>query len=215
MNHTINLFPLFAKNLCVGNLGCTQPELNLILTMLKKEDYEDLNNVSDKFMRGDDLCETSKNFYILEQECFIFLKNKILKYVNDFFKTKLFFNKNNFTITTSWIAKTPPGKLSHWHNHNNCYYSGVFYIDTAKECGDIIFSTFDSNIFSIQSTEINQYNSKVFSVPVENDRIVLFPAEIYHKISKNNSNKDRYSIAFNIMPTGKIGHNDSCLIYNP
>ena len=215
MNHSINLFPLFAKNVCVGNLGCAQHELNLILTMLKKEQYDDLNDREDHFMKADNLCSSSKNFYILEQECFIFLKNKILKYVNDFFKTQLHFNKNNFTITTSWIAKSSPGESSHWHNHNNCYYSGVFYVDTAKECGDIVFSTFDSNTFTILSSETSQHNSKVFLVPVENDRIVLFPAEIYHKINKNNSNKDRYSIAFNIMPTGKIGYNDSCLIYNP
>jgi len=214
MNHSINLFPLFAKNLCVGNLGCEFFEIDIIQKIVKKEKFQDLNNVKDEYIRGDNLCETSSSYYILEHDAFLFLKDKLLKYINEFFKKTLHYDKNKFVITTSWISKTSPNKESHWHNHNNCYYSGVYYVDVHKNCGDILFNTFTPDFFALEASKTNQYNSRMFSIPVENDRIILFPSQIYHKISKNNSNKDRYCIAFNIMPVGKIGTNDSCLIYN-
>jgi uncharacterized protein (TIGR02466 family) len=211
MNSSINLIPLFAKNFCVGNLGCSLHELEAILNLIKKEKFKDID-----FPQNDEknnLSEISKNFYLFEQTPYLFLKSKILNYVNEFFKTILHYDKNDFVITTSWITKTSPGKYSQWHNHNNCFYSGVFYVDTDRNCGNISFQLFDNKRFSIESNVKTLYNSDNFSVPVENDRIVLFPSEVYHKINLNASNKDRWSIAFNIMPSGKIGNSDSCLIY--
>ena len=35
--------------------------------------------------------------------------------------------------------------------------------------------------------------------------IILFPSFLNHKVMPNETNKDRYSIAFNIIPKGEFG----------
>jgi hypothetical protein len=38
---------------------------------------------------------------------------------------------------------------------------------------------------------------------------MLFPAEMHHRVHKNESDITRYSLAFNIVPVGLLGDNDS------
>jgi hypothetical protein len=73
-------------------------------------------------------CYVSTTFNILDNypelkmdvmEVFNFYKNDILKY-----------ESTEFKITTSWLTKVRPGGMSHYHNHKNCMYSGVLYLQT-------------------------------------------------------------------------------------
>ena len=42
-------------------------------------------------------------------------------------------------------------------------------------------------------------------IPTEPKSIILFPSFLNHKVMPNETNKDRYSIAFNIIPKGEFG----------
>ena len=53
------------------------------------------------------------------------------------------------------------------------------------------------------------FNSNAFEIVPEEGGIIIFPSNLYHKIMLNNNNETRYSLALNIMPTGKIGNKDS------
>ena len=135
-------------------------------------------------------------FFIKERimKEFIFFKNSILKYKN-----------NDFIFTTSWVAKSKKNEISEYHNHNNCMYSGIFYVNTDENCGQLAFENLNNKRFNLIPTEFNIHNSQKFNFKPKNKMIIFFPSELYHKIEKNNSNITRYSIAFNMMPIGNIG----------
>ena len=46
---------------------------------------------------------------------------------------------------------------------------------------------------------------------VENGKLLIFPSNLMHKIGKNESNKVRYSLAFNIFCRGTFGENETVL----
>ena len=63
----------------------------------------------------------------------------------------------------------------------------------------------------IESIEYNLYNSEAWRFIPEKHDLIIFPAETYHKIETHLSKENRYSLALNFIPTGKIGIYDSQL----
>ena len=43
--------------------------------------------------------------------------------------------------------------------------------------------------------------------------LIIFPSYLHHKIEKNTFDEVRHSLAFNVMPDGIIGENDSTFVY--
>ncbi len=200
-------FQLFSKVVSTGNLNLSEKERIKILKFLKKENYEEAGINVD----NENLPLSSSEMYLLNKPELEFLKSKITKIVNNFMKDTMKYNYNDFEITTSWVAKSKPGNKSHWHNHNNCFYSGIYYVDTHKNCGNLRFSSFQNKRNNIVVSEQNILNSDDFYIEPSDNKIVLFPAEMFHGVDRNKSEKDRYSIAFNVVPIGVIGKGDSQL----
>ena len=65
---------------------------------------------------------------VLFHKEFYTFKNDVLKYT-----------KNDFEITTSWISLSNKEQKSNLHNHKNCMYSGILYLQTNENSGDIMF----------------------------------------------------------------------------
>ena len=64
--------------------------------------------------------------------------------------------------------------------------------------------------------DIDLKNSKLtgnWRLEPKKNRLVVFPSYLYHKIEKNTSDEVRHSLAFNVMPDGIIGQNDSTFVY--
>ena len=113
---------------------------------------------------------------------------------------------NKFIITTSWFTHTKDGRFGNFHNHSNSMFSGVFYFTDDNSA--IKFQNFNKNTsFNIIPKEFNVYNSSSWEVKPPKGTILLFPSEVYHYV--NISNKDRKSLAFNIVPVGEYGGRDS------
>ena len=66
--------------------------------------------------------------------------------------------------------------------------------------------------FQILADNTNNYNCTNIQIFPQKNLLILFPSYLYHKITYNNSDKARYSLAFNISPVGKIGCDDSCIV---
>jgi len=195
--------PLFSKAFCVDELKLTDNQVNKIINIIKKLDYTKVGKIENG------QAYNSNNFYVLDNSNLSFLKKIIENNFKKFMKDDLSYT-NNFKLTTSWIAKIEPGGYSHWHNHNNCFYSGVLYLTTNENgSGNIIFNTFSNNRFELQPKEWNIFNSKTFSFCPKTKEVIYFPAEIFHKVEQNTTQSTRYSLAFNFMPIGKLGSCDS------
>jgi uncharacterized protein (TIGR02466 family) len=113
---------------------------------------------------------------------------------------------NEFQITTSWFTENEKNESSQWHNHNNCFLSGVLYLQTSKDCGNIIFDDFSHNRNQLLVKEYNTLNCKQFACEPEDGLILFFPSELFHKVEENKSERTRYSLAFNVIPVGVVGH---------
>lgn len=182
-------------------------QLNLSINDLQQLNQKAKN---EKYVDVEEIYSTkiSKSLYVLDSLDNIkkIILDKFLNINNTYFKYD-----NDFKITTSWFTKSIKNNIGDFHNHGNNFYSGIYYIDVDDDTGDIEFSDFTPSSFDLNTTEFNIDNSKSWRVKPENDLIIFFPSEMYHKIHLNKSEKNRYSLAFNIFPIGRIGWSDNII----
>ena len=62
---------------------------------------------------------------------------------------------------------------------------------------------------SSNSAQSNIYNSSDCRILPQQNMMVMFPSALRHKVTRNNSDKIRYSLALNMMPKGLCGTGDS------
>jgi len=126
------------------------------------------------------------------------------------------FKKKKYIITTSWVTVTRKGDLSQFHNHRNSFWSGVYYFqDEYPEGSSYIqfsnpvekYSDFSYDNYDLEYS--TNYNSNCWEFSPEPKQILFFPSYLKHRIMKNNSDKVRHSLAFNIVPIGRWGECDS------
>ena len=193
--------PLFSKVFFSSILDLDDKQMNMIKNAISI-DYESVNNGINNTTK------ITKTKQLFNEEKLSFLKNEILKHFN-YFNDNYLKVVNDFKITTSWATSSLVNQKSHFHNHTNCWYSGIFYVDVDENTGDISFDTLQDQRFNLEKSSYNIYNSKEFTYNPVVKQLILFPSEVYHCINENKTEKNRQSIAFNIMPVGKIGNKNS------
>ena len=114
----------------------------------------------------------------------------------------------DFYITQSWLILTNPGGRHHKHSHQNSIISGVFYIATVED--DRIFfhdpNTTAKGRIEFEIKEYNYFNSDSWVLPVENNKLILFPAWLEHGVEQNEkATTNRISLSFNVFVRGNIG----------
>jgi len=107
-----------------------------------------------------------------------------------------------------WINENPPGVENPVHTHLHhadqmgALFSGVYYVECDPELdqGDIVFERKDTSALHIPDfvksahTPFNKPEARYVSATSD---LYLFSAWIPHRITMNNSTKNRYSISFN------------------
>ncbi len=107
-----------------------------------------------------------------------------------------------------WINRNPPGVENpvHTHLHHDgrlgALFSGVWYLDADENLdqGDIIFERSDKSEMHIPKLlikEVTSYNIPRTQYKSKLNDLYIFNSWIPHRVSKNNSDKDRFSISFN------------------
>lgn len=159
--------------------------------------YRNNNPTSEKLTnRGG--WQSSSTFY--HDESFSLFFEYILKHIHaglsDF--------KVNFTLNNMWININERGNYNALHNHPHSHISGVFWVKTPDNCGDIAFENphhFDRYI------EIRNLNQEIaeetknyfgYTFFAKEGSILLFPSDIRHEVQQNNSDEERISISFNM-----------------
>ena len=103
-----------------------------------------------------------------------------------------------------WFNINKKGSYNNKHVHPNSDLSGVLWLKTPMNCGNIVFGS-PHNFSSY--TEINSYTKKFkddtgctcsyFFTPIEG-KMLIFPSSLEHEVEQNKSNEDRISVSFNI-----------------
>ena len=116
-------------------------------------------------------------------------------------------SKNVSMAIEGWTNINGPGDYNLKHVHPRADLSGVLWIKTPKNCGNIIFET--PNFFEkyqelesytdefVQKT--NSYTSYFFNA--KEGKILIFPSCLSHQVEENKSDEDRISYSFNIVIT--------------
>ena len=159
---------------------------------------------------GDERYDTSgpKALRVLDEDKFKFLKDIILNEVHTYMHDVMRYT-NKFRMTTSWFIKIDDGEGCQLHSHMNCFMSGILYLKTPPNCGDIVFQDLSDRRFNLVPVEYNMLNGREWIFTPKEGLLLLFPAELHHKVKVNKSKEARYSMSFNIMPTGLVGDETS------
>jgi uncharacterized protein (TIGR02466 family) len=135
---------------------------------------------------------------------------KEIKLACDHFINNILFMECKYLIYNSWFTKIKPNNYSGSHIHNNSWISGIYY-PIYNQGFKIQFFNDLTNIFYTPVKQYGFYNSKSFTINPLKNQLILFFSNLRHEICVNESNLDRYSLAFNILPNEKFGEGDSAL----
>ena len=121
--------------------------------------------------------------------------------------------KQSFRITNSWLTIKKQDQWHHLHNHQNCIFSGVYYLQTPPDAvlnfeGDPGFR--DSFKFNYDYIDYNIFNSHSWKVSVPASTVVIFPSSLYHDVAPNLTTTPRICIGFNAFVTGKLATKTYC-----
>jgi len=99
----------------------------------------------------------------------------------------------NLSINSMWFNENGKGGLNKNHIHPHTDLSGVFYVSTPEECGNIVFyNPLTESIMSRCNREENVHYTP------ERGKLIIFPSWLYHSVRPNKSDGIRRSIAFNL-----------------
>ena len=135
----------------------------------------------------------------------------IYDYINECMEVILFENnyKLNLGILSShgWININRKGDFNREHVHPDCHWSGVYYVKTPANCGELRFHNpiaASSMVKSGHLLNLTSSNIKTSfflnSIPLDpyEGSVLIFPSWLFHSVDPNRSNYDRISISFNI-----------------
>jgi uncharacterized protein (TIGR02466 family) len=109
----------------------------------------------------------------------------------------------NIIVQNMWININKKGNFNTSHDHPQSMISGVFWVKTPNECGEIMFESpklFNyAFLYKKCHQNLKEVNFKRFVkfIPKEGT-ILLFPADLRHQVEPSQSDEDRISIAFNL-----------------
>ncbi len=133
---------------------------------------------------------------------FFFLSD-IEKVCQEFAKDVLKINKS-ISLMNTWININQKYNSNQTHSHPACILSGVYYVKTPKECGNIQFQHPALDMMErdwcniISDSDLNQHNSLQWWLPSEEKTLYVFPSWLKHMVKPNMSDEERISISFNV-----------------
>jgi len=193
--NSINL--VFPKVIYKNILSCLNDNL-----INQYKNYIDSNKVKEHDGNG----YYTNDQFILNNPLFIDVKNEINYHVMEYIKI-LSHKVNSIQVTSSWGNVVDKNNSINTHLHGNSYISGVFYLTGGSS---LLFYAQNAHKDFTFGPEVEFDKDKPWTfqrigIPAEVGSIILFPSLIMHSVEENKSDDERYSVAFNTIPTGMIG----------
>jgi len=202
-----DVIPLFSTPLGIFRDALDDEKYQIVYDLVKNCDYGLLAGAKKHTLRLQN--DLSKNLNILSEvpEVKKIFEEIFTKYIYDI-KTII---NTKFIISSSWAVKLNPGESGgDNHAHANSYFSGVMYFE--NNVSSIVFkSPLGASRHTFDEEKHTLYNTSGFVVNPEKNMLLLFPSHIEHRAHINSSNKTRYCLAFNIIPSGTYGYGTSSI----
>lgn len=129
------------------------------------------------------------------------LFNDLTVFVNDV--PQRYMGTSNLVLGNWWININGKYDYNESHDHQNSVLSGTYYVQVPEEnMGDLILHRGDNAEFFLTSKverEQTMANAMAIPCPVKESMFYLFPSWVKHSVERNESDKERISIAFNFV----------------
>jgi len=206
----MEIIPTFCKPLTWSLLNLSEDDYKSIDETFKKYPMENKKTSSGQPYK----INTSNNMYILEDPKMANIKKLISESFSELWHNNLHYT-NDFQFTKSWFTEIKGHGALDWHKHTNCMFSGVFYF--GEYFSRILFRDYNrGNNMDLKPTMHNIFNSSDWFIDPQKGLVIFWPSEIYHTVIETNMNNNdiRKSLAFNIVPIGTYGKEDSQVTIN-
>jgi uncharacterized protein (TIGR02466 family) len=157
----------------------------------------------------------TKNKNLLDDIKLSGLRISIIKCISEFMHDIIGIERSiQFKIVTSWANKHIKNDFAHSHHHSNSYLSGVLFVITPPDSGNLRFHknplipTYNNSTITLdldKDSARHIVNLDVWDIKPGRGKLILFPSHLTHSVTKNLSDQERYTIAFNVFISGTIG----------
>lgn len=119
------------------------------------------------------------------------------------FMDALGYNPDCYIEITSWLQLNNPNSYFHRHEHYGAIVSGVVYLQTPENCGDITFFNpievrKQNRAFFYKLNSPNPYGDINIEYTPTKGKMILFESWLQHAVGFNRSTENRISISFNV-----------------
>lgn len=171
------------------------------LLLLQNEIFSFINNNPSQFT-SEHWMNPTKSTFSREYKEYPFwesVKNIVLPYIKQYYEYYQF-EPHKVSLEQVWINISEKGDYQELHSHttpsNSNLFSGIIYLKTPKNSGNLILHHPNKLITDIMPSspkvpKISQY------IPQEGS-IILFPSWLEHEVWINKSDESRISISFNL-----------------
>lgn len=134
-------------------------------------------------------------------------KDVVFTQIDEFHKVFQLRNDLEHLISNMWLNINPKGGFNTPHNHPGAIFSGVFYLKTNENSGDLHFThpainqNYHFNTYSVET--YNNINSGGYSISPKDGQLIMFPSYQNHYVSSNMTDEDRIVLAFNTILVDK------------
>lgn len=149
-----------------------------------------------------------KNEQLFNRKEFADVKTEAKRHVDRFMREVMHYDYDDSFFACSWFNINVPGSHHHRHYHPNSIISGVIFITNPDNSGQLLFNTPQQRDILLEpkrGSEDTIYNMSTFSPKQDVGCIALFPSWLEHAVSKNMSEENRLTIAFNVFVKGHLG----------
>ena len=112
----------------------------------------------------------------------------------------------NAVLGNMWANINPPGGYNRPHIHPNSHFSGVYYVKTPKDSGNLVCNEPRLGAHMVMPTRKKGKPPKELWREVQLEpkegRIIVFPSWLWHLVEPNKSNDIRISVSFNFLQKG-------------
>ena len=112
---------------------------------------------------------------------------------------------NDLVLGNFWININGKGDYNLSHDHQKSVISGTYYVSVPENnMGDLVLERGDTMGFFLTGDikkEMTMANAEHCVKPAQESAFYLFPSWVKHRVERNESNKERISIAFNFVPS--------------
>lgn len=116
------------------------------------------------------------------------------------------YGKVKISAANCWVNISPKYASNKIHDHANCLFSGVYYVKTPKNCGNLMFYDPRSarTFYKPNVPNFTPYTADAVAYAVEEGALLIFPSWLKHGVEPNMSDEDRISISFNYVFTRSL-----------